>query len=260
MKRIISLTALAAVGIIAIGDAPNAFAGSRYSQKPPVVLSPDLTEPWLLQLRPTRRVYRSQPRKQRIIRENSRNPLTRYQLREGQYPHARDRQRQRSAAVQARPRVKKRSKRSIDPRFLPATVDYSGKHKPGTVVIDTNERYLYLVQSGGMAKRYGVGVGRPGFEWAGTHKVTRKAEWPDWRPPKEMRQRQPNLPKYMPGGPNNPLGARAMYLGSTLYRIHGSNQPWTIGHAVSSGCIRMRNEDVMDLYERVKVGTKVIVL
>ena len=110
-----------------------------------------------------------------------------------------------------------------------------------------------------MAKRYGVGVGRPGFEWAGVHHVTRKAKWPGWTPPEEMRQRVPNLPVHMAGGVDNPLGARALYLGSTLYRIHGSNQPWTIGHAVSSGCIRMRNQDVVDLYDRVKVGTKVIV-
>lgn len=111
-----------------------------------------------------------------------------------------------------------------------------------------------------LCRRYGVGVGRPGFEWAGTHKVTRKAEWPDWRPPAEMRKRQPGLPAFMPGGPKNPLGARALYLGSTLYRIHGSNEPWTIGKAVSSGCIRMRNEDVIDLYGRVGVGTSVRVI
>jgi lipoprotein-anchoring transpeptidase ErfK/SrfK len=111
-----------------------------------------------------------------------------------------------------------------------------------------------------MARRYGVGVGRPGFEWAGTHTITRTAEWPDWVPPEEMLQRRPDLPRQMAGGPDNPLGARALYLGSTLYRIHGSNEPWTIGHAVSSGCIRMRNEDVIDLYERVKVGTKVVVI
>ena len=116
------------------------------------------------------------------------------------------------------------------------------------------------MQSDGTARRYGVGVGKPGFEWAGTHRVTRKAEWPDWRPPAAMRKRRPELPAFMAGGPENPLGARALYLGSTLYRIHGSNQPWTIGHAVSSGCIRMRNEDVMDLYERVRVGTKVHVI
>jgi len=149
--------------------------------------------------------------------------------------------------------------RYIDPAFLPTVVAYRTDYAKGTIVIDTEARYLYLVMGDGMARRYGVGVGRPGFEWAGTHKITRKAEWPDWVPPDEMRQRVPNLPKHMDGGPANPLGARALYLGSTLYRIHGSNEPWTIGHAVSSGCIRMRNEDVTDLYDRVGVGTKVIV-
>ncbi|MCC0054898.1 MAG: L,D-transpeptidase [Rhodobiaceae bacterium] len=149
---------------------------------------------------------------------------------------------------------------AFDPKYAKQTVAYQGAEKPGTIVIDTNERFLYLVEEDGKALRYGVGVGRPGFEWAGTHKVTRKAEWPDWRPPEEMRQRQPGLPEMMPGGPRNPLGARALYLGSTLYRIHGSNEPWTIGHAVSSGCIRMRNEDVMDLYERVPVGATVKVI
>lgn len=148
----------------------------------------------------------------------------------------------------------------IDPKFLPQDVEYTGSEKAGTIVIDTPKRFLYLVQENGKARRYGIGVGRPGFSWAGTHTITNKREWPDWRPPAEMLQRQPNLPRFMPGGPDNPLGARAMYLGSTLYRIHGSNEPWTIGHAVSSGCIRMRNEDVTDLYNRVNVGTKVIVI
>ena len=127
-------------------------------------------------------------------------------------------------------------------------------------MVDTPQRFLYLVQDDGTALRYGIGVGRPGFTWAGVKAVTRKAEWPDWVPPKEMLARRPELPRYMAGGPDNPLGARALYLGSSLYRIHGSNEPWTIGQAVSSGCIRMRNEDVTDLYERVKVGTRVIVI
>ena len=151
-------------------------------------------------------------------------------------------------------------RRAIDPRFLPRLVSYSGKEAPGTVIIDTEARFLYLVLDDGKARRYGVGVGRPGFEWAGTHTVTRRAEWPDWTPPDEMLERRPDLPRHMDGGPDNPLGARALYLGSTLYRIHGSNEPWTIGQAVSSGCIRMRNEDVIDLYEKVKVGTKVVVI
>jgi lipoprotein-anchoring transpeptidase ErfK/SrfK len=148
---------------------------------------------------------------------------------------------------------------SIDPLYMRQVVSYDGPHKPGTVIIDTNDRFLYLVQSGGEALRYGIGVGRPGFEWAGQKTITRKAEWPDWRPPAEMRKRRPDLPEFMAGGINNPLGARAMYLGSSLYRIHGTNEPSTIGHAVSSGCIRMTNDDVQDLYQRVRVGTRVIV-
>jgi lipoprotein-anchoring transpeptidase ErfK/SrfK len=148
----------------------------------------------------------------------------------------------------------------MDPRYLKQEVSYDGKETPGTVVINTNERMLYLVQGEGRAVRYGIGVGRPGFTWAGTHHVTNKREWPDWTPPPEMLKRRPDLPRHMVGGPDNPLGARAMYLGSSIYRIHGSNEPWTIGQAVSSGCIRMRNEDVIDLYEKVRVGTKVVVI
>jgi lipoprotein-anchoring transpeptidase ErfK/SrfK len=148
----------------------------------------------------------------------------------------------------------------LDPEFLPKVVPYPSQDKPGTIVIDTEGRHLYLIMPDQRALRYGVGVGRPGFEWAGVHHITRMAEWPDWTPPDEMLKRQPGIPHHMDGGPDNPLGARALYLGSTLYRIHGSNEPWTIGHAVSSGCIRMRNQDIMDLYQRVRVGNKVIVL
>jgi lipoprotein-anchoring transpeptidase ErfK/SrfK len=148
----------------------------------------------------------------------------------------------------------------MDPRFLRQEVAYSGKEPPGTIVIDTPNHFLYLVEGEGRAIRYGIGVGRPGFTWSGTHAISGKKEWPDWTPPDEMLKRQPYLPHFVAGGPNNPLGARALYLGSTLYRIHGSNEPWTIGTNVSSGCIRMRNADVVDLYERVKVGTKVVVL
>ncbi len=151
-------------------------------------------------------------------------------------------------------------KPAMDPRFFRQTVNYPTKETAGTVVIDTPNRFLYLVEGDGKAIRYGIGVGRPGFEWAGVKTVSAKKEWPEWRPPEEMRLRRPDLPEYMAGGPENPLGARAMYLGSSLYRIHGSNEPHTIGQAVSSGCIRMKNEDVIDLYEKVKVGTKVIVI
>ena len=139
-------------------------------------------------------------------------------------------------------------------------VDYATNYKPGTIVIETDERRLYLVLDGGKAVKYGVGVGRDGFTWSGTNRISRMEEWPGWTPPPAMRKRRPNLPVHMKGGPNNPLGARAMYIGSTLYRIHGSNEPWSIGQAVSSGCIRMANEDVIHLYEQVKVGTKVVVL
>jgi lipoprotein-anchoring transpeptidase ErfK/SrfK len=148
----------------------------------------------------------------------------------------------------------------MDPKFQKQVVAYHGSEPAGTVVIDTPNRFLFLVQDNGTALRYGIGVGKPGFAWAGEKKVTAKKEWPDWTPPPEMLQRRPDLPHFMAGGPENPLGARAMYLGSSLYRIHGSNEPWTIGQAVSSGCIRMRNEDVIDLYEKVKVGTKVVVI
>ncbi len=148
----------------------------------------------------------------------------------------------------------------FDPRFEKQEVAYPGQHGAGTIVIDTPNKYLYLVQGNGRALRYGIGVGRPGFEWAGIKTVSMKREWPDWRPPSEMLKRRPDLPRHMVGGPENPLGARAMYLGSSLYRIHGTNEPQTIGRAVSSGCIRMRNEDVVDLYGRVKVGTKVVVI
>jgi lipoprotein-anchoring transpeptidase ErfK/SrfK len=149
---------------------------------------------------------------------------------------------------------------ALDPKYLPQVVDYAGPHRAGTIVIDTPNKFLYLVEGNGKARRYGIGVGRPGFEWAGAKTITRKAEWPDWRPPPQMLQRRPDLPRYMPGGPENPMGARGLYLGSSLYRIHGTNEPHTIGQAVSSGCIRMRNEDVTDLYERVRVGTRVIVI
>ncbi|WP_305989149.1 L,D-transpeptidase [Roseibium sp. MMSF_3544] len=210
---------------------------------PPLVLSPNLTEPWMLQLQP----------------RNTRRATAPTQRRQVQQPRV-QRANWWSRRTQPAPQQPKRQTRQIAPQFLPTVVDYDGPYKAGTIVIDTNARFLYLVQSDGTARRYGVGVGKPGFEWAGTHRVTRKAEWPDWRPPAAMRKRRPELPAFMAGGPENPLGARALYLGSTLYRIHGSNQPWTIGHAVSSGCIRMRNEDVMDLYERVRVGTKVHVI
>jgi lipoprotein-anchoring transpeptidase ErfK/SrfK len=162
---------------------------------------------------------------------------------------------QRQAYAPAEP-----ARHSVDPRYLKQVVAYNGREAPGTIVIDTPSKFLYLVQSDGSAVRYGIGVGRPGFTWAGVKTISMKKEWPSWTPPAEMLKRRPDLPRFMEGGPENPLGARAMYLGSTLYRIHGSNEPWTIGTQVSSGCIRMRNEDVIDLYNRVKVGTRVVVI
>lgn len=251
LLRAFSLKAAGVAGALIVSaglaGSPEAVAQTA---PPPLVLSPNLTEPWMLQL---------QPRVQR------RSTATRYQFR--QVPQQRRQVRRanwwsprQQPVRQQQRRVQKPQTRQVAPQFLPTVVDYDGPHKAGTIVIDTNARFLYLVQANGTARRYGVGVGKPGFEWAGTHKITRKAEWPDWRPPAEMRKRRPDLPTFMAGGPENPLGARALYLGSTLYRIHGSNQPWTIGHAVSSGCIRMRNQDVTDLYERVRVGTTVHVI
>ena len=150
--------------------------------------------------------------------------------------------------------------RGMNPVYLRHEVDYSGPQRAGTILIDTPNKFLYLVQPHGRAIRYGIGVGRPGFMWSGVKQVSRKAEWPDWTPPPEMLRRRPDLPRHMEGGPANPLGARALYLGSSLYRIHGTNEPNTIGQNVSSGCIRMMNEDVSDLYGRVGIGTRVMVM
>jgi len=138
-------------------------------------------------------------------------------------------------------------------------VFYRTGEAPGTIIIDTSDRFLYLIQGNNIALRYGIGVGRDGFQWQGLLRISRKQEWPDWTPPSEMIARQPYLPRFMAGGPGNPMGARALYLGATVYRIHGTNAPETIGHAVSSGCFRLVNEEIMDLYQRVPVGTKVIV-
>ena len=147
----------------------------------------------------------------------------------------------------------------LDPRFQLQIVFFRSNEPPGTIIVHTSERFLYVVQPGGRALRYGIGVGRQGFQWQGLLKISRKEEWPDWTPPEEMIERQPYLPRWMAGGPGNPLGARALYLGNTVYRIHGTNQPQTIGSAVSSGCFRLVNPDVVDLYERIPVGTKVVV-
>ncbi len=224
MKRALFATALAGLAFVIAGPA----AADPATTQPPPVVSSDLTSPWVVQLDTGNRV--------RLAFANiarSGLPATS------------------PAPAPGRP---------IDPAFLPRTVDYVTSEAAGTIIIDTDARYLYLILVHGKAKRYGVGVGRPGFEWAGVHYISRKADWPDWAPPQDVHDRQPGLQTPIAGGIDNPLGARALYLGSTLYRIHGSDQPWTIGQAVSSGCIRIRNEDVIDLYDRVDVGTKVIVI
>jgi lipoprotein-anchoring transpeptidase ErfK/SrfK len=232
--------ALVALAVVLNGSA--SAANNRAIPRPPPVLSPDATAPWLLQMKPGKKAP--------VASKTYSRPASAKNSRFG-------------SRLFKKPKQQKERIRGIPPQFLPQLVRYSGSEAPGTIIIDTNSRHLYLVLDGGKAKRYGVGVGRPGFEWAGAHRVTRKAEWPVWTPPPEMVVREAErgriLPASMEGGPSNPLGARALYLGETLYRIHGSNEPWTIGHAVSSGCIRMRNEDVTDLYARVDVGTKVVV-
>jgi lipoprotein-anchoring transpeptidase ErfK/SrfK len=168
-------------------------------------------------------------------------------------------------APQAQPQIEQQADEPAeateqDPRFRRQVVNYPTTEAAGTVIVDTPHTYLYYVLGNGQAIRYGIGVGREGFTWAGVKTVVKKAEWPDWYPPQEMIERQPYLPRFMAGGPGNPLGARAMYLGGTVYRIHGTNSPATIGQQVSSGCIRLTNDDVSDLYARVTIGSKVIVL
>jgi lipoprotein-anchoring transpeptidase ErfK/SrfK len=250
---------------LVVASVPGAIASERYATRPPVVMSPDLTAPWVMQLRqrpvgspvnPRGYVVFSDPPvravKQRDRRAVRRDVDANPAVREVSF------QRPEQPAADTQPK-----RRGMDPKFLPQTVAYDGPEKPGTIVIDTSQRFLYLVEASGTAQRYGVGVGKEGFGWSGTNAISRKAEWPDWNPPAQMIERERLkgriIPAHMEGGVANPLGARALYLGSTLYRIHGTNAPWTIGHSVSSGCIRMRNEDVTDLYERVNVGTKVIV-
>ena len=162
--------------------------------------------------------------------------------------------------VQAAPSDDEDATFELPARLKRQVVNYPTREAPGTIIIDTPNTYLYLILGNGQAMRYGIGIGREGFTWSGVQTIARKAEWPDWTPPPEMIARQPYLPRHMTGGPGNPLGARAMYLGGTIYRIHGTNAPHTIGTRVSSGCLRLTNEDVIDLYNRVRVGTKVIVL
>ncbi len=275
-------------------------AGDRYSTPPPTTLSPDLSSPWLLQLGdapntrktsapaieqrntfgnhavkrrktwkvPTFSGFKPDPNATGIFRvfakpaNNRRSGTTGVNAPKKQ-PLIRAKKKPQIAYASQPARKPEPARKQLDPKFLPQTITYQTNQPTGTVIVDTNSRFLYLVTGDSTARRYGVGVGKQGFEWSGTHKVTRKAEWPDWRPPAEMIKRERakgrELPVHMGGGPKNPLGARALYIGDTLYRIHGTNAPWTIGEAVSSGCIRMRNEDVMDLYERVRMGAKVVV-
>ena len=264
------------------------LATDRYGKNPAIIVSPDLSAPWVMQLRQmppqlkARKVRQAalgdviigQPSNDVIVIGATTTRQKRVQVQidpnyssgivqiEPQRTLAEPLVQQ--AALTVPGHISQKQSKEIDPQFFPQEVAYDGGEPAGTIVIDTNQRFLFLVEGNGQARRYGVGVGKPGFEWSGTHKITRKAEWPGWTPPEEMKIRVRAkegriLPDHMDGGPNNPLGARAMYLGETQYRIHGTNQPWTIGHNVSSGCIRMRNEDVTDLYERVGVGTKVIV-
>ena len=247
MKTVL-ISLFGAAAMLAAG-VMSSSAGDRYAERPPIMVSPDLSAPWVLQL----------GRAPGIVRQNRQvvqQPRLRY-ARPGQPDQVR------TAAVQA-PAKRMVMRPQINPVYLPQEVAYVGKQKPGTIVIDTTQNFLYLVEKNGKARRYGVGTGKPGFEWSGTHKITNKRVWPDWHPPAEMISREAAkgryLPTYLAGGEENPLGARALYIGTTEYRIHGTNQPWTIGGAVSSGCIRMRNEDVVDLYERVNVGTTVVVI
>jgi lipoprotein-anchoring transpeptidase ErfK/SrfK len=259
---------------IALPDA--AVAKDRYGEPSAIVVSPDLSAPWVMQLQrtPLRKIKRGLPAPvasrqvivigkdvQRINRVQRTVPQPLYNS--GVVRIDNNGMIQQQQVAYAKPKMVRT--RELDPQFLPQEVAFDGPQKAGTIVIDSADKFLYLVGENGTARRYGVGVGKEGFTWRGTQKISNKKEWPDWRPPAEMIQRVREkegriLPVHMEGGPENPLGARAMYLGSTLYRIHGTNQPWTIGQNVSSGCIRMRNEDVVDLYERVNVGTTVVVL
>jgi lipoprotein-anchoring transpeptidase ErfK/SrfK len=252
MSRTASLSCCAAALLTALSLPAAAQNATRYATPPAAALSSDLVTPWINQLS-------NKP-------AGGKRSLTLAPVRKASAPQKINVpavQRAGSAKPAKAVAAQKPAGPEFDPQFEMQIVEYDSAYKPGTLIIDTEARFLYLIEEPGKARRYGVGVGRPGFEWAGEHKVTRKAEWPGWTPPPEMREREAAngkiLPEYMAGGPENPLGARALYLGDSIYRIHGTNQPWTIGKAVSSGCIRMRNEDVIDLYERVGVGSKVIV-
>lgn len=235
-------------------SAVGAQASDRYKIVRPVIIESGIAGEWMTQL--------GGPVRPEVVRRVERRPVVQYRKvqRRGLFDRRPVEQPVEQAALQSRTAASQ----AFDPKFLPQVVSYQTKYKPGTIVVDTQTRFLYLVMAEGKARRYGVGVAKPGFEWTGEQKISRKAKWPDWRPPQDMRSREAAkgnvLPAFVAGGEANPLGARAMYLGSTLYRIHGTNAVWTIGFGVSSGCIRLRNEDVSDLYERVGVGARVIVM
>lgn len=272
--RVPLLLSLAAATILSglSGIAP-ANAQDRYRERPPVVVSPDLSAPWVMQLRqPPRALVRQAPRQ--VYRQQQQRPVQRYAapgqvIVQGQAQQriyrTRDGALITTATTAALPRAAAAvAKPQMNPIYLPQQVSYATDEKPGTIVIDTASKFLYFVEGNGQATRYGVGVGKEGMAWSGIEYVKNKREWPSWHPPAEMRERELRekgrvLPVKMEGGPANPLGARALYLGDTLYRIHGTNAPWTIGTSNSSGCIRMRNEDVVQLYDRVQMGAKVIV-
>ncbi len=273
MNKTVTIIIAGSIAFAAGLTAGNALANDRYQPKGHIIVSPDLTAPWVTQLQqvPVGKLKKKRPLLSRAYEASG--VYVQPQQRQVVLPQTVQsamvgtRQLRKMVQGNVQPRSSNQAEsmgRQVDEVWLPQNVEYDTNQKPGSIIIDTNAKFLYYVLGNGQARRYGVGVGKPGFEWAGTHKVSRKAEWPDWRPPAEMIAREAkkgrNLPAFMEGGQENPLGARAMYLGSSLYRIHGTNQPWTIGQAVSSGCIRMRNQDVVDLYERVRIGAKVIVI
>lgn len=259
LKVAVAATTLGFASALTFG---TANAGDRYTTPPAIALSPDLASPWTLQLQ-SRKASRAERRKAQRPSRLKRQKTYKYKP-----VNVKRKQRIKHTGSVSTSQHRASSNVAVqnikDPSLLPTIVNYNGSAKAGEIIINTIERRLYLVLPGRKARRYAIGVGKPGFEWAGSHKVTRKAVWPSWTPPKEMiareRAKGRELPAFMPGGHDNPMGARALYLGSTLYRIHGTNQAWSIGKAVSSGCIRMLNEDVMDLYERVPVGARVRVI
>jgi lipoprotein-anchoring transpeptidase ErfK/SrfK len=260
MTGIVSLAGFAAFSVL-LASAPSAAAESS-AEPLPVQLDPAVERMWIDQLDRPANTHAAGTEDTPIVtaffNTRKRRGTTGADIVFGRQNTQNGRATGNSGAAKAA------KKRTIDATYLPTTVDFDMSYPPGTIVIDAKSRFLYLILDDGKARRYGVGVGRTGFGWTGEVNIGRKAEWPGWTPPPDMRKRQPGLPEHMEGGIDNPLGARALYLyrggRDTIYRIHGSNEPWTIGQAVSSGCFRMRNEDVSDLYERVGVGTRVVVL